>query len=227
MPKSTCKLAKEHLQNGFTLIEMMISITLATIAMSSMISVFVNNVKSNGDSISQVHLNQELRAVMDVMSRDIRRAGYWSNAVYGATSNPFQTLAINASTNCITYDYDTSGQPGPTSSDEFGFRLTNNAVQIHKSGGTCSDSSNSSGWENITDPNTIKITALTFDNSSSYCEDLTARLNNCSVTNSGDILATNYIINLTLTGELKNDANVKLSLNETVSIPNPALSAAP
>ena len=117
---------------GFSLIEMMVSMTVGLILMSGIIGVFANSVKSNADNLKHIRLNQELRAIMDVMSRDIRRAGYWSDAD-GTTNNPYGSITFSATNQCITYSYDDGdGDAVPENEDKFGFRLNSEAVEIRE-----------------------------------------------------------------------------------------------
>lgn len=167
---------------GFSLVELMISIAVGLVVLGGVISIFASTVKSNADALEMTQLNQELRATMDVMSRDIRRSGYWFNApsavgppaTAASNDNPFEALVISkygteADFSCITYQYDadndgnidlgTSGAGVTSQPDErFGFRLREGAVEARQSGATCT----AGGWENITDENNIVITLLQF-----------------------------------------------------------------
>jgi type IV pilus assembly protein PilW len=83
---------------------------------------------------------------------------------------------------CLTYSYDATYLAGNAAgvienTDLFGFRLNDSVVQMRQTGvvdgadcvgGTC-DSCLNGGWENLTDPNLIEVTALTFDLAGSQC----------------------------------------------------------
>lgn len=166
-------------QLGLNLVELMIGLVVGLIVLAAMTSVYLNASRGSKDTLNANRLNQDLRAVMDIMVADIRRAGYWGTAVSGST-NPFTTrsgtaitdIYIPAST-CILYSYDatyrdndTTGTPSPAGVDSFGYRLSGNAVQtltattlINNSSG-CSN--NAITWNNLTDPNVIRISTLTF-----------------------------------------------------------------
>ncbi len=167
---------------GFSLVELMISIAVGLAVLGGVISIFASTVKSNADTLEMTQLNQELRATIDIMSRDIRRSGYWFNApsaigppaTVASNKNPFETLAISrfgteTADSCITYQYDadndgnidlgTSGAGDTSQPDErFGFRLRDGAVEARQSGASCT----AGGWENITDEKNIEITLLRF-----------------------------------------------------------------
>lgn len=228
MSESTVKLVKGQRQKGFSLVEMMISMTVGLIAMAGVISLFANSVKSNTDGLQQTRLSQELRAIMDVMVRDIRRSGYWSDAEDNAigTNNPFQDLSINAAENCITYLYqkDTAKTEGDTE-NQFGFRLDadEGIVQIRSNGTTCDSSSY---WQAISTPGVVNVTGLQFDLTSD-CKNIGTSGNDCDTAQSGEILYTTNYINITLAGQLVNDNTVALTLNEQVTVKNPIATVAP
>jgi type II secretory pathway pseudopilin PulG len=68
-------------QRGMSLIELMISITLGMIVIGYTVGFYGSAVGLSAQSLNQNHLNQELRAVLTMVARDLRRAGGW-----GATS---------------------------------------------------------------------------------------------------------------------------------------------
>lgn len=92
--------------SGFSLVELMIGLTLGLIIISGVLGIFSNTVKNQSDNLKMSRLNQELRAVMDVMARDIRRAGYWAPAA--DATRPVGTLQPSATSGTITL---TSSQP--------------------------------------------------------------------------------------------------------------------
>jgi len=64
-------------QLGLSLVELMIAVALGLMVLGVVISVFWNTLQSNKKALRMARLVQELRAVTDVMARDLRRAGYW------------------------------------------------------------------------------------------------------------------------------------------------------
>ncbi len=221
-------------QQGFSLVELMISMTVGLIAIGGMISIFAISVKSNTESLQQVRLNQELRAIMDVMTRDIRRMGYWSNAD-GAKANPFMQIATNAGLDCITYSYDrvpytlSAGLPVLENEDNLGFRLKNNAVQLRQNSATCASTSD---WVNLSDTSTVNISSLTFDlDSNSFCKNLSTDAvtdgTTCAGANTSDVLSIMYVVEITVTGNLIADSTVSSTFTEQVSVRNTENKVAP
>jgi len=98
-------------QNGISLIELLIGLLVGTIVAAGAISIFSGSVKSSTDNINLTRLNQDLRAMMDIMARDIRRAGYiTSNPATNLNSvldNPFlddQTIGATSDITKLGYD---------------------------------------------------------------------------------------------------------------------------
>lgn len=185
-------------------------------------------------------LNQELRVVMDMMVRDIRRAGYWGDALSLGT-NPFNTganrLVVGSSGNpnlgaagtggdCILYAYEENGINGLQDDEKRGFRLVDvggiGVVRTREAGGAATNNCSFSGanTESLTDDDTVDITDLTF-----------TILSVCPLANSTGtvLLVTNTAaaqyriirtVQITLTGELRSDSSVSRTLQETVRVQN-------
>lgn len=198
-------------QRGFTLIELMIAMVIGLIILTAVISMFVSMVKADNDYLKSIRLNQELRAAMSLITRDIRRAGTnQSAAVNSATTPPTNPFSVAGGTrltitadqqgdliSCLTYSYDANDG----SNELFGYRLdsTNGTVETRAGGTAC----NANGWQTITDANLVNITALTF----------------------GDTTVTELGVNIrqitvTLSGQLRNDSTVTRTFTETVRVRN-------
>lgn len=205
---------------GFSMVELMVSITVGLIVMAGVIGLFVNTVKASSDAIKMTRLNQELRAAMDVMTRDIRRSGYWANAsstigppaTSTANNNPFDIIDVNTTdgvaNSCITYSYDADSDGDATVPDDemFGFRLKTGAVQSREDDEDCDADED---WEDITDKQSVLITNLEF------------RLTHpkvLTVTPSTGSQIKIREVTLTLKGELKSDSTVTREIKETVRV---------
>ena len=183
MPKLITRVPNMNLpkfkQSGLSMIELMISIAIGLIVVSGVIGMFVSTVTSNANNLKMTRLNQDLRAVMDIVTRDIRRAGYWGGVTTGAVTalgvpgniNPFRVITAAANiagtaNSCITFSYDYSGNgalddgsgAAPNNVDErYGFRVNNKAVEVRNGGAAC----NAAGWQGITDESAVDIVPVT------------------------------------------------------------------
>lgn len=173
--------------------ELMIGIVVGMIVVAGVIAIYVTNVRGGTYTIRNAKLNQELRATMDIIVADLRRAGYWGGAVTVAgvpasSANPFSLRSgsqtdVNVMTSgtarsCImfAYDRDSSGDATAPLAEIFGFRFSTDKVEMLTSGNQQSNDCTGSGWSAVTDNNTIVIDALTFSFTGSQCMDGTKGL---------------------------------------------------
>ena len=143
-------------QRGAGLVELMIALVLGMMVVGSALGLYANTFGSNGSYLQVARLNNDLRAVMTIIAKDLRRAGYSSTAAAG-TANPFEAITITGGTQItFSYDYDSNGSV--SANESFGYRLNNGAIQVTVNGGT--------NWENISDPDKITITEFEITDSS-------------------------------------------------------------
>lgn len=67
-------------QSGFGLVELMIGIAVGLIVVAAALSLLSTSMARSNDSIKMTRLDQELRQVMSMLSRDLRRATSWDPA---------------------------------------------------------------------------------------------------------------------------------------------------
>ena len=179
-------------QEGISLIEVMVSMTVGLIIMATMFSIYVTSSVSNAAVLSNSKLNQELSSLMLVMSNDIRRAGYWGTPDFeNPQNNPFSQVGntalvvVNDMTadvqmaensavggECILYTYDSDNDGVVDNEDIYGFRLNNGVVQMRQQGDATApdnDSCTTGTWLDVTDGNMISVTALNFNPVNSQC----------------------------------------------------------
>lgn len=61
---------------GFTLIELMIAMAIGLLVIGSAIALMVSVMRANSENMQSTRLTQELRALTDIVSRELRRARY-------------------------------------------------------------------------------------------------------------------------------------------------------
>lgn len=213
---------------GSTLFELMIGLLLgATIILGAMGMVF-GVMRSNTESLRVTRMDHELRSAIDLISKDLRRYGYWGNAVQdlyaNQNTNPFHSadnqLVVNA--NCILFSYDvdedgTIPSLNTSPSDErFGYRLADNAIQSRPSYSDsydCDDPDDE--WEAITNNDMIRVTNLRFSQSSQVID--------IDGAGSGTSTITVNRVDITMTAELVSDSSISRTLTESVRIRNDVL----
>ncbi|HEY9199287.1 MAG TPA: prepilin-type N-terminal cleavage/methylation domain-containing protein, partial [Gammaproteobacteria bacterium] len=103
-------------QRGFSLTELMIGSTVGLIVIAGAVQLYLVNLRATTDNLRLSRLNQELRASLDLLQNDLRRAGYWTftPVLDSPTDNPFQSAdnrlrignaAGEADASCVLYSY--------------------------------------------------------------------------------------------------------------------------
>jgi prepilin-type N-terminal cleavage/methylation domain-containing protein len=105
---------------GFSLVELMIALAAGLVVSTAVVAFLLSSFKGNGDYVQSTRLTQELRNSMDLVTRDLRRAGYDGKSMqYVATGDisPFSRIqfcndsddcAVTATAplTCVIYSYD-------------------------------------------------------------------------------------------------------------------------
>jgi type IV pilus assembly protein PilW len=212
------------IQRGFGLIEMLISMALSLLAVSVMVILMASTLGSGTATIQMSRLSQELRASMQLMSRDLRRANFHSS-FYNCYANVdcrsdlgiatyVDTIHINEAGNCFWYWLDRDGD-GDLSNDAVGgFRYSEisgvGVIQMRTTGNSAANCDDNDGWELITDPNTVEITSFVVSDSDSYTETLSA---------SGDVQVVEKI-RLNINGQMATNPSVHREIQDLVLIRN-------
>lgn len=227
---------------GVSLIELMVGIAVGMLVIIGAIAFYVSTTKSQSDSNKLMHLNQNLRALMDIMTRDISRAGYafdtpqvTGTPVPFPANNPFFSTTAGASTDlavynggsCIVYAYNRDNDGTVDSNERMGFRLNGTDVQMRTGGATHNDDCTSGTWEAANDPS-VEITALNFNIITQKLSITDLPFGNLSCTSadecytceSGDQCVYIREVTITLGGRLKNDPSVSQTIEGRAHIFN-------
>jgi prepilin peptidase dependent protein B len=238
-------------QKGYTLIELMIATAIGLIVVGATISIYITAVGSSSNTIKSARLNHDLEAAMALMINDIKRAGYWNGAVVGVDSrnNPFTAAATNINipiSTCILYSYDADDDGIVDANEHYGFKLTNNTLNMRGTGTTTNSADCSNGtWESFIDNNQLTITQLQFSfvpvtgllPATSRCLNVTTDTvtdaaacatdaTNCTAATPCNI-AEKRVVNIRLSGQLTSDTSVTKTLNGTVEVRNSRLLTQP
>jgi prepilin peptidase dependent protein B len=230
-------------QRGLSVVELLVGLAVGLFLVAGAVTMFVTNLGNSRQMLVEARVNQDLRGAADLVTRDLRRAGYWGNAVSGtvamgagsAASNPY--IAVTPGTGVIEYAFsrDTTEDNSLGNNEQFGFRR---AVQggigiIQMKLGVVSGSDN---WQPVTDPQTINVSDFTVTPTQTPIDmraacartccsaaDVTAGTAGCTVTtlSSGSCpMVTVREYQLTLTGNATNNANVVRTLTTRVRARN-------
>ena len=177
-------------QSGLTLVEIMIALVLGIIVMGAVITIFVTTVKSSSENIRMVHLNQELRFLMGLMSDELKRAGYSEQpADLALPRDPAFREALNwdPDYNCLRYAYDVNGNGSfEPNNESFAFQWwpLDAPDHIRWGQGVTSDTCGGGVWQEITHPATAEIDGFDIDDVCSPSVDVAVHTIRVSLTGS-------------------------------------------
>lgn len=114
---------KIHHQSGFSLSELMISMVLGLIVMGAALTIFTLVFQTNADSLRRQHLNQDMRAVMAIVTHDIQRAAHWGRADVTAFPQADVTLSQTTVGTATLTDANSSNIFAVTGNDLAGLTL--------------------------------------------------------------------------------------------------------
>lgn len=209
---------------GFSLIELMAALVISSFLMLGIGTVYEALLIRSVATHQQNELNHQMQATMDLMVNEIRRAGYWGHAkddyLTNQNNNPFMTsstdIYINTAQNCILFSYDADGLGSipsvntATDDERYGFRLINNTIQWRPYSADYNCAASASSWENLTNPNVVTITNLTFTQST--------RVVDASGTGAGSPSVIIRSITIAMTGQLVQNPSLTRTLNYTVKV---------
>lgn len=164
---------------GFTLIELMVSLVLGLVVIGGVMGVFISTYQANAQNIKAIRLNEEMRAVMSMITRDVRRAGArdfaWNSSTVNwyVSTNPLSTAVAWAVSNtpagnnaCLRFAYAVSSGKA----NYVGYRLVTNGdgkpvIQMNftvTSAPPTNWKCDGNNWQPVTDPEIAWIQSLVF-----------------------------------------------------------------
>jgi prepilin peptidase dependent protein B len=142
-------------QQGLSLVELMVGIAIGLIVTAGMVKAFAAHVTHTRRLLLEARVEQDLRSAVDLMVRDLRRAGYWGHAALpagAAASNPYQAIDVPI-TSEVHYAYSQDGaEDEVASSESHGFVLRDDHTLRAGDG--------HGGWQPLTDPSVVRVTEL-------------------------------------------------------------------
>jgi len=165
-------LAKSNLQGskeqGLSLVELMVGLAVGLLLTTGILNFYLTSMKASTDNLQMSMLNQELRSMLHIVDRDIRRAGFWAGVpgTDDLSANPFMSdpndLLISEKTgepagSCVIYSFDldkdkqvdvgSASTSAPFNAppydlgsvEQFGFRLNGTSVEMRTGLATASE----------------------------------------------------------------------------------------
>jgi len=108
-------------QKGFSLLELMVAMAIASVLMAGIYTFYQNQLKTHITQQEMVDMQQDARAAMYMMTREIRMAGYDPQYNTGATIRTANVAAI-------AFDSDDNGNGVIDSDERFYYALNNDTL---------------------------------------------------------------------------------------------------
>jgi prepilin peptidase dependent protein B len=165
MRAGRCALGARAGERGASLVELMVGVVVGLFIVAGVAAFAAGFSSASRRLVLEARLTQDLRAAMDIVTGELRRAGYWQNAASGvapadaaasAAAYEFTGFAAltpegPASTPGVVYAYDRSAAPVASVADRASFGLIK---------GVLTSSIGASGEQPLTDGATTLVTAF-------------------------------------------------------------------
>ncbi|HEY0856044.1 MAG TPA: prepilin-type N-terminal cleavage/methylation domain-containing protein [Albitalea sp.] len=148
-------------QRGLSLVELMIGLAIGLFIVATATSLLLDRIREHRALLIESRLMQDLRTAADLVSRDLRRAGYWGESTAGlprggaaAAANPYTALApAAAASDAVSFRFsrDAGENHAVDGNEQFGFRLRRGVIEMLLGSGN---------WQALTDSGTMIVTAF-------------------------------------------------------------------
>lgn len=147
-------------QHGLSIVELMVGIAVGLFIVAAATLVVTAQLGENRRLLLETQLQQDLRASIDIVSRELRRAGSWGSSQGGVwypgrpgnvSSNSFAGLTLEDEGGTIKFEY----QRRPDEEGPYGF-LLNSAGVIRTLLGAGEDAQGN--WQDLTDVAVMNVT---------------------------------------------------------------------
>ena len=148
---------------GISMVELLVGLAVGLFIAAAGVTLMAGNLRENRALMLESRLMQDLRTAADIITRDLRRAGYWTGAlasvqpIAGATpaTNPYLALAPSAAASdavSFAFSRDAAENHRLDSNEQFGYRLRRGVIEMQLGSGN---------WQALTDLNTATVSAFT------------------------------------------------------------------
>ena len=167
--------AAQRRQRGMSIIEMLVGVVVGLLVVAGASKLMIDSFGENRRLLLETRVNQDLRAAADLIARDIRRAGYWTNATSGvfsadggeSTRNEYIEVAVSSAapaagsvvthSDSVDYQFARDTNNAVDFPERAGFRLTDDGVLEFRN----DPDEDTERWLPMTDPKVVLVTNLT------------------------------------------------------------------
>ena len=147
-------------QRGLSIVELLVGAAITLFVAAVGATLLAGHLRENRSLLLEARLMQDLRTAADLVTRDLRRAGYWGGAADGVWTagagsvgtNPYVAVApATAASDAVSFRYsrDTTENNLVDSNEQFGYRLRSGAIEMQLGAGN---------WQALTDAGTLTVT---------------------------------------------------------------------
>jgi type IV pilus assembly protein PilW len=139
-----------------SLVELMVGITVGLFVVAAAATLMANQLSDNRSLLIETQMQQDLRASMDIITRQLRRAGAvdigraqagLALGTSGGAKSDFAGVNPDTGSEIGFTFYRNAAEAGP-----YGFKLDSGVIKTRLADG---------GWQDLTDANTLKVTTFT------------------------------------------------------------------
>jgi prepilin peptidase dependent protein B len=160
---------------GWSLVELMLAIGLGLLLLTVALHLVSGHVDEQRRLLLESRLTQDLRTAVELVSRDVRRAGYWADVSGGVwdaahpavalTANPYRGAVLNgpAAAPWLGYSYsrDLTEDGVNSNQEKFGLRLNTSTQTLEwRLSGSAIAPDERDHWQALTDPALLRVTRL-------------------------------------------------------------------
>jgi prepilin peptidase dependent protein B len=147
-------------QRGLTIVELLVGAAIGLLVVAAGTTLLTGQLRESRGLLLEARLMQDLRTAADLVSRDLRRAGYWGGAtegvwLAGASSvvvNPYAAVSPGAAASdaaSFRYSRDATENHLVDGNEQFGYRLRAGVIELQLGAGN---------WQALTDSGTLNVT---------------------------------------------------------------------
>jgi prepilin-type N-terminal cleavage/methylation domain-containing protein len=119
----------QNVKNGFTLVELLVTIVIAALLLTAVTQLFITSNRVYTVQEQVLRIQQEVRASINAIARDIRMAGYNPKN----TANDAGFTVANATNMRVQYDYNENGTCDIDK--EYQYNVSNNNLEVRRDAG--------------------------------------------------------------------------------------------
>ncbi|NND45459.1 MAG: prepilin-type N-terminal cleavage/methylation domain-containing protein [Xanthomonadales bacterium] len=221
-------------QRGMSLMEMLIAMSISLVVSLAMVGLMANTLGTGTETIGSARLTSEIRAALQIMTRDLRRANYHANYIKcfgnldcrdilnngdGNVENYIKPITVTGGS-CFFYWFDRDSDGDGTDDDPVGaFRRVVvggvGVIQMTTTRENAPSCNSGNYWTAITDPDVINVTNFFVSNALSYTDTVDG------ATQTVDKIA------LVITAQLTGNAAVQRTVQDVIRVRNDIFAPAP